>query len=95
MSPVPFPDSPLYARGYPIVTALLRLRPFNRSDVDALYFKSEPRGPRALSIRPGDEPRGMCRSRPSLEANQIAFTSEGDEIPLAERTANDRLTRSR
>ena len=37
MSQLPIPAAVLYVPDYPIGTARLTLRPFNRGDVDAVY----------------------------------------------------------
>ena len=43
MSHVPLPLTARYAPRYPIETERLRLRPFNRGDVDAVYaYRSRP-----------------------------------------------------
>jgi RimJ/RimL family protein N-acetyltransferase len=91
MSNVPLPAAVLYVPGYPLATERLRLRPFNRGDVDAVFaYRSLPEVARYLF----DEPMSHeeCAEAVRLRAGQIAFTAEGDKILLAvERKQDARL----
>ena len=91
MSQVPVPVTALYAPDYPIVTQRLRLRPFNRGDVDAVYsYRSRADVAQFLFDQPMNHEE--CAEVVRARASQIAFTTEGDKILLAiERIADDRL----
>lgn len=91
MSNVPLPITTLYAPVYPIETARLLLRPFNRGDVDAVYsYRSRPDVAQFLFDRPMNHEE--CEEAVRARAGQIAFTGEGDKILLAvERRDDDRL----
>jgi RimJ/RimL family protein N-acetyltransferase len=82
MSHVPLPVEAIFAPNYPLETARLRLRPFNRGDVDAVYaYRSREDVSRFLFDQPmsRDEVAEAIRGRTS----QIAFMGEGDKILLA------------
>lgn len=91
MSQVPLPIATLYAPVYPIETARLLLRPFNRGDVDAVYsYRSRPDVAEFLFDHPMNHEE--CAEAVRARTSQIAFTGEGDKILLAvERKADDRL----
>ena len=82
MSHVPLPQDVIYAPDYPLETARLRLRPFNRGDVDAVYaYRSLPDVAEYLFDQPmtREECAEVVRSR----TGQVAFMGEGDKILLA------------
>ncbi len=88
MNHVPLPRATLYAPDYPVVTARLRLRPFSRGDVDAVYsYRSLPEVARYLF----DEPMSHeeCAEAVRVRTGQIAFTGEGDKILLAVERQDD------
>lgn len=91
MNHLPIPAGVLYVPSYPIATARLTLRPFNRGDVDAVYsYRSRP----DVSEYLFDEPMNHheCAEAVRTRAGQIAFTGEGDKILLAvERNDDARL----
>jgi RimJ/RimL family protein N-acetyltransferase len=91
MSHVPLPIATLYAPDYPIGTARLKIRPFNRGDVDAVYsYRSRP----DVSEYLFDEPMSHeeCAEAIRHRSTQIAFAAEGDKILLAvERRDDGRL----
>ena len=91
ISHVPLPVSTQYAPEYPIRTARLLLRPFNRGDVDAVYsYRSRPDVAEFLF----DEPMSHeeCAEAVRTRSGQIAFSAEGDKILLAvERMDDSRL----
>ena len=91
MSQVPVPVTALYAPDYPIITPRLRLRPFNRGDVDAVYsYRSREDVAHFLFDQPMNH--AECAEAIRARASQIAFTAQGDKILLAvERIADDRL----
>ena len=91
MSQVPLPITTLYAPIYPIETARLLLRPFNRGDVDAVYsYRSRPDVAAFLFDQPMSHEE--CADAVRARASQIAFTTQGDKILLAvERKDDDRL----
>jgi RimJ/RimL family protein N-acetyltransferase len=91
MSNVPLPIATLYAPQYPIDTERLRLRPFNRGDVDAVYsYRSRPDVAEFLFDQPMSHEE--CAEAVRSRAGQVAFTGEGDKILLAvERKDDDRL----
>ena len=79
---VPLPITTLYAPDYPVVTARLNLRPFNRADVDAVFaYRSLPQ----LAEYLFDQPMSYneCAEAVRARAGQIAFGNEGDKILLA------------
>ena len=72
----------LYAPNYPIETERLRLRPFTRGDVDAVFaYRSAPDVAR-YPVRRADDPR-ECTEAVQARVGQIAFAGEGDKIVLA------------
>src|SRR5262249_4056800 len=91
MSHVPLPITTLYAPDYPIETARLQLRPFNRAGADAVYSsRSRPDVAQFLS----DEPMSHeeCAEAVRHRSTQFAFSGEGDKILLAvERRDDNRL----
>ena len=91
MSNVPLPATVLYVPRYPIETERLRLRPFNRGDVDAVFaYRSLPEVARYLFDDPMSHEE--CAEAVRLRAGQIAFAAEGDKILLAvERKDDGRL----
>jgi RimJ/RimL family protein N-acetyltransferase len=91
MSQLPIPAAVLYVPDYPIGTARLTLRPFNRGDVDAVYSY---RSRADVSEFLFDEPMSHeeCAEAVRARTGQIAFTGEGDKILLAvERKDDSRL----
>jgi RimJ/RimL family protein N-acetyltransferase len=91
MSQLPIPAAVLYVPRYPIVTARLTLRPFNRGDVDAVYSY---RSRADVSEFLFDEPMSHeeCAEAVRARTGQIAFAGEGDKILLAvERNDDNRL----
>jgi RimJ/RimL family protein N-acetyltransferase len=91
MSNLPLPAAVLYVPRYPIETERLRLRPFNRGDVDAVFaYRSLPETARFLFDEPmsREEVAEAVRAR----ASQVAFSGEGDKILLGvERLGDGRL----
>jgi RimJ/RimL family protein N-acetyltransferase len=91
MSHLPLPAAVLHVPDYPLETARLRLRPFNRGDVDAVFaYRSRPDVAEFLF----DEPmsREEVAEAVRIRAGQIAFSAEDDKILLAvERKADGRL----
>lgn len=91
MSNLPLPAAVLYVPSYPIETERLRLRPFNRGDVDAVFaYRSLKQVAEFLFDDPmsHDEVAEAVRAR----AAQVAFSGEGDKILLGiERRDNSRL----
>lgn len=90
-SPVPLPATVQYAPDYPIVTERLRLRPFSRGDVDAVFaYRSRSDVAEFLFDAPMNHEE--CAEAVRLRTGQIAFTGEGDKIVLAvERVEDGRL----
>jgi RimJ/RimL family protein N-acetyltransferase len=90
-SQVPLPASVQYAPEYPIETERLRLRPFSRGDVDAVFsYRSRPDVAEYLFDEPMNHDE--CAEAVRLRTAQIAFTSEGDKVILAVvRKADGRL----
>ena len=88
---VPLPATVQYAPDYPIETERLRLRPFRRGDVDAVYsYRSRPDVAQYLADQPMNHEE--CAEAVRLRAGQIAFSGEGDKILLAvERKDDNRL----
>ena len=79
---IAMPLAALHAPDYPLETARLRLRPFNRGDVDAVFaYRSRADVSQYLSDMPmnHDECTEAVRGRIA----QIALTEEGDKIVLA------------
>jgi RimJ/RimL family protein N-acetyltransferase len=91
MSNLPLPTAVLYVPRYPIETERLRLRPFNRGDVDAVFaYRSLPEVAEFLFDEPmsHEEVAEAVRAR----AAQVAFSGEGDKILLGvERLSDNRL----
>ena len=91
MSNLPLPAAVLYVPSYPIETERLRLRPFNRGDVDAVFaYRSLKQVAEFLFDDPmsHEEVAEAVRAR----AAQVAFSGEGDKILLGvERRDNSRL----
>lgn len=91
MSNLPLPTAVLYVPRYPIETERLRLRPFNRGDVDAVFaYRSLPKVAEFLFDEPmsHEEVAEAVRAR----AAQVAFSGEGDKILLGvERLSDNRL----
>ena len=88
MSQLPIPAAVLFVPDYPIETERLRLRPFNRGDVDAVYsYRSRPDVAQYLF----DEPMSHeeCAEAVRARAGQIAFAGEGDKILLAVERKDD------
>jgi RimJ/RimL family protein N-acetyltransferase len=88
MSQLPIPAAVLYVPDYPIETGRLRLRPFNRGDVDAVYsYRSRPDVAEYLF----DEPMSHeeCAEAVRARITQVAFSGEGDKILLAVERKDD------
>lgn len=81
----------VFVPAYPIETERLRLRPFSRGDVDAVYaYRSREDVCRFLF----DEPmsRQTCAETIQARIGQLGFEDEGDRIVLAvERKADNEL----
>jgi RimJ/RimL family protein N-acetyltransferase len=90
-SQVPLPATVQFAPDYPILTERLRLRPFSRGDVDAVYgYRSRADVAEYLFDRPMDHED--CAEAVRLRTSQISFSGEGDKIVLAaERVGDGRL----
>ncbi|HWA18481.1 MAG TPA: GNAT family protein [Devosia sp.] len=88
---IAMPPTALHAPDYPLETQRLRLRPFNRGDVDAVFaYRSRSDVAEYLFDLPmsHDEVTEAVRGRTA----QIAFMNEGDKILLAvERRDDGRL----
>ena len=91
MSQLPIPAAVLYVPDYPMETERLRLRPFNRGDVDAVYsYRSRPEVAQYLFDDAMNHEE--CAEAVRARAGQIAFAGEGDKILLAvERKDDTRL----
>ena len=91
MSQVPLPIATLYAPDYPMLTERLRLRPFSRGDVDAVYsYRSRKDVAEFLFDDPMNHEE--CAEAVRIRTGQLAFAGEGDKILLAvERMADNRL----
>ena len=91
MSHVPLPIATLYAPSYPIVTERVRLRPFSRGDVDAVFaYRSLAEVAEYLFDQPMSHEE--CAEAVRARTTQIAFAGEGDKILLAvERKDDGRL----
>jgi RimJ/RimL family protein N-acetyltransferase len=91
MNNLPLPAAVQYVPSYPIETERLRLRPFNRGDVDAVFaYRSLPVVAEFLFDEPmsHEEVAEAVRAR----AAQVAFAGEGDKILLGvERRDDNRL----
>jgi RimJ/RimL family protein N-acetyltransferase len=88
MSNLPLPAAVLYVPSYPIETERLRLRPFNRGDVDAVFaYRSLPEVAEFLFDDPmsHEEVAEAVRAR----AAQVAFSGEGDKILLGVERRDD------
>ena len=87
-SPVPLPATVQYAPDYPIVTERLRLRPFSRGDVDAVFaYRSRADVAEYLFDAPMNHEE--CAEAVRLRTAQVAFTGEGDKIVLAVERVDD------
>ena len=88
---LPIPAAVRYMPDYPIETERLRLRPFNRGDVDAVFsYRSRPDVSEFLFDQPMNHEE--CAEAVRARITQVAFTGEGDKILLAvERRVDDRL----
>jgi RimJ/RimL family protein N-acetyltransferase len=73
---------PMFMPDYPIETERLRLRPFTRGDVDAVYAYRSREDVCAFLF---DEPmnRAECAEAVQARVGQVAFVTEGDKIVLA------------
>ena len=91
VSQIPIPARVQYAPDYPIVTDRLRLRPFSRGDVDAVFsYRSRADVAEYLLDLPMNHEE--CAEAVRLRTGQIAFSAEGDKIVLAaERQADGRI----
>ena len=67
---------------YPLETARLRLRPFTRGDVDAVYDYRQ-REDVARYLFDNAMSRETCAEAVQLRINQLSFEDEGDRIVLA------------
>jgi RimJ/RimL family protein N-acetyltransferase len=82
MSNLPLPAAVLYVPRYPIDPERLRLRPFNRGDVDAVFaYRSRPEVAAYLFDDPMS--REEVAEAIRVRAGQIAFSAEDDKILLA------------
>jgi RimJ/RimL family protein N-acetyltransferase len=82
MSQLPIPAAVLYVPDYPIETERMRLRPFNRGDVDAVFaYRSLPEVAEFLFDDPMSHEE--CAEAVRARTAQVAFTGEGDKILLA------------
>ena len=91
MSQLPIPAAVLFVPDYPIETERLRLRPFNRGDVDAVFSY---RSRADVSEFLFDEPMSHeeCAEAVRARTTQVALTGEGDKILLGlERKQDARL----
>ncbi len=85
---VPLPATVRYAPDYPIETSRLRLRPFSRGDVDAVYsYRSRPDVSEYLFDPPLTH--GQCAEAVRARAGQVAFSAEGDKILLGVECRDD------
>lgn len=91
MSHLPLPAAVLHVPTYPMETERLRLRPFNRGDVDAVFsYRSRDDVAQYLSDEPMSHEQVAEAIR--LRAGQIGFAGEGDKILLGvERRQDGRL----
>ena len=88
MAQLPLPITTLYAPDYPITTGRLRLRPFSRGDVDAVYsYRSRPDVAEFLYDFPMSHEE--CAEAVRIRAGQLAFSGEGDKILLAVERRDD------
>lgn len=77
-----------FTPNYPIETERLRLRPFSRGDVDAVFaYRQRPDVARYLM----DEPmtRETCTEAVQFRVSQFAFSAESDKIFLAVERRDD------
>jgi RimJ/RimL family protein N-acetyltransferase len=82
MSQVPLPIATLYAPHYPILTERLRLRPFVRGDVDAVYsYRNRADVAQYLFDQPMSHEE--CAEAVRSRSVQTSFAVEGDKILLA------------
>lgn len=73
---------PMFMPGYPIETERLRLRPFTRGDVDAVFaYRSREDVCQFLFDEPMSRP--TCAETVQLRVSQVALVEEGDKIVLA------------
>ena len=87
-SQVPLPATVQFAPDYPILTERLRLRPFSRGDVDAVYaYRSRADVAEFLFDRPMTHED--CAEAVGLRTGQISFSGEGDKIVLAAERIDD------
>ena len=68
---------------YPIETERLRLRPFTRGDVDAVYSLPPAGGRGAIPVRRADDATRASPRRCSSASGRHALAEEGDKIFLA------------
>ncbi|MEO6395167.1 MAG: GNAT family protein [Devosia sp.] len=88
MSQVALPAAAIYAPDYPLETERLRLRPFNRGDVDAVYaYRCRADVAQYLFDRPMSHEE--CAEAIRGRTGQIAFVAEGDKILLAAERKSD------
>jgi RimJ/RimL family protein N-acetyltransferase len=88
MSQVPLPVAVLYAPNYPISTERLRLRPFVRGDVDAVYaYRNRPDVAQYLFDDPLSHEE--CAEAVRQRSVQTGFSVEGDKILLAVERNNE------
>lgn len=87
-SPVPLPATVQYAPDYPILTERLRLRPFSRGDVDAVFaYRRLDEVARYLFDVPLS--REECALAIQQRIGQVALEAQDDKIILAvEQTAS-------
>ena len=79
-----------FVPSYPIETERLRLRPFTRGDVDAVFaYRSREDVCRYLFDAPMS--RQTCAEAIQARIGQLSFDEEGDRIVLAVETQNDGL----
>lgn len=87
-SQVPLPATVQFAPDYPILTERMRLRPFSRGDVDAVYaYRSRADVAEYLFDRPMTHED--CAEAVGLRTGQISFSGEGDKIVLAAERIDD------
>ena len=88
MSHFPLPAEVIYAPDYPLETPRLRLRPFNRGDVDAVfaYRRREDVAEYLFDLPMTHE---ECAEAVRGRVGQIAFAVEGDKILLAAERKED------
>lgn len=88
---LPIPAAVQYMPDYPMETARLLLRPFNRGDVDAVFsYRSRPDVAEFLFDQPMNHEE--CAEAVRARTTQVGFIGEGDKILLAvERKEDARL----